>query len=398
MERITADEAARLVEDGDAILISGSGGGHSVPEALLAAVERRFLRERRPQGVTSISVVGVGDRAALGASHLAHEGLLKRAITSALVDSPGLVRMAAENKIEAYTLPQGVLSQLMRDMAAGRPGLVTKTGLDTFVDPRQQGARQSARTPADFVEVIDLAGEEWLFFKPVPVTVAFLRGTTADDDGNVTMEEEAVLGEMLAMAQATRRAGGIVIVQVKRMARRGALPGKEVKIPGILVDFVVVDAEQRQTYATYYDPSYSGELRIPDGHIKSLPFGPRKVIVRRAAMELFPGAVCNLGAGVSTGLSAIAAEEGLLDAAILTNEEGLIGGAPIMGRGSGGGQNFGAVIGQPGPFDFYDGGGLDLAFLSFAEVDPEGNVNVSRFGDKIIGIGGFLNISQNARF
>ena len=397
MEKITADEAAHLLEDGDAILISGSGGGHAVPEALLAAVERRFLAEGKPLGLTSVSVVGVGDRADLGASHLAHEGLLKRAVTSALVDSPGLVRLAAADKIEAYTLPQGVLSQLMRDMAAGRPGLLTKTGLHTFVDPRQQGARQSPRTPPDFVEVVNLVGEEWLFFKPVPVSVAFLRGTTADEDGNVTMEEEAVLGEMLAMAQATRRAGGIVIVQVKRMARRGALPGKEVKIPGILVDFVVVDAEQRQTYATYYDPSYSGELRIPDGHIKSLPFGPRKVIVRRAAMELFPGAVCNLGAGVSTGLSTIAAEEGLLDAAILTNEQGLIGGAPIMGRDSGGGQNFAAMIEQPAQFDFYDGGGLDLAFLSFAEVDADGNVNVSRFGDRIIGVGGFINISQNAK-
>src|SRR5204862_2287065 len=250
MEKITADEAARLIEDGDSILISGSGGGHAVPEALLAAVERRFLAEGAPVGLTSVSVVGVGDRAALGASHLAHEGLLKRAITSALVDSPGLVRMAAENKIEAYTLPQGVLSQLMRDMAAGRPGLLTKTGLHTFVDPRQQGARQSPRTPPDFVEVVNLVGEEWLFFKPVPVSVAFLRGTTADEDGNITMEEEAVLGEMLAMAQATRRAGGIVIVQVKRIARGGALHGKHVRIPGILVDFVVVDREQRQTYAT----------------------------------------------------------------------------------------------------------------------------------------------------
>src|SRR5215813_11353322 len=316
MEKITADEGAALIEDGDAILISGSGGGHSVPETLLAAVERRFLAEGKPRGLTSVSVVGVGDRAALGATHLAHEGLLRRAITSALVDSPGLVELAAEDKIEAYTLPQGVLSQLMRDMAAGRPGLLTKTGLHTFVDPRQQGARQSPRTPQDFVEVVNLAGEEWLLFKPVPVNVAFLRGTTADEDGNVTMEEEAVLGEMLAMAQATRRAGGIVVVQVKRMARRDTLPGKEVRIPGILVDFVVVDPEQRQTYATYYDPSYSGELRIPVGDIKPLPFGPRKVIVRRAAMELFPGAVCNLGAGISTGLSTIAAEEGLLDAAI----------------------------------------------------------------------------------
>jgi propionate CoA-transferase len=397
MEKITLEQAAALVEDGDAILISGSGGGHSVPEALLAAVEKRFLAEAKPRNLTSVSIVGVGDRAALGASHLAHEGLLRRAITSALVDSPGLVRLAAENKIEAYTLPQGVLSQLMRDMAAGRPGLITKTGLNSFVDPRQQGSRQSPCTPLDFVEVITLAGEEWLFFKPVPVSVAFLRGTTADEDGNVTMEEEAVLGEMLAMAQATRRAGGIVVVQVKRMARKGTLHAKDVKIPGILVDFVVVDKEQRQTYMTYYDPSYSGELRIPTDDIRSLPFGPRKVIVRRAALELFPGAICNLGAGVSTGISPTAAEEGVLDSVILTNEQGIIGGAPISGRDSGGGQNFAAMIEQPSQFDFYDGGGLDLAFLSFAEVDAQGNVNVSRFGDRIVGPGGFINIAQNAR-
>ena len=245
--------------------------------------------------------------------------------------------------------------------------------------------------------MVNLVGEEWLLFKPVPVNVAFLRGTTADEDGNVTMEQEAVFGEMLAMAQATRRAGGIVVVQVKRLASRGALPAKQVKIPGILVDFVVVDPAQRQTYATDYDPSYAGELRIPVGDIKPLPFGPRKVIVRRAAMELFPGAICNLGAGVSTGLSTIAAEEGLLDAVTLTNEQGLIGGAPITGRDSGGAQNFAAMIDQPAQFDFYDGGGLDIAFLSFAEVDAAGNVNVSRFGDKIIGVGGFINISQNAR-
>src|SRR5690349_23412520 len=192
MEKITADDAAQLIRDGDALLISGSGGGHSVPEALLAAVERRFLAEQKPRGITSVSIVGIGDRAALGATHLAHEGLLRRAITSALVDSPGLVRLAAEDKIEAYTLPQGVLSQLMRDMAAGRPGLLTKIWLHTFVDPRQQGGRHSARTPPDFVEVTELAGEEWLFFKPVPVDIAFLRGTTSDADRDLTMEQEAV--------------------------------------------------------------------------------------------------------------------------------------------------------------------------------------------------------------
>ncbi|SAK90226.1 3-oxoadipate CoA-succinyl transferase subunit alpha [Caballeronia pedi] len=397
MERISSDDAAALLRSGDSIVISGSGGGHAVPEALLAAVERRFLAEQQPQGITSISVVGIGDRAALGASHLAHKGLLKRAITSALVDSPGLVTMAADDSIEAYTLPQGVLSQLMREMAGGRPGLITKTGLGTFVDPRQQGARQSPSTEEMLVELMHIDGEEWLRFRPFPIDIAFLRGTTADEDGNVTMEQEAVLGEMLAMAQATRRAGGIVIVQVKRMARSGTLPPKSVRIPGILVDFVVVEPEQRQTYATDYDPSYAGELRVPLSDIRALPFGPRKVIVRRAAMELYPRAVCNLGAGISTGLSTVAAEEDLLDSVILTNEQGLIGGAPITGRDSGGAQNFAAMIEQPSQFDFYDGGGLDLAFLSFAEVDARGNVNISRFGDKIVGVGGFINISQNAK-
>jgi propionate CoA-transferase len=220
MQIITAEEAASLVRDGDTVLISGSGGGHAVPDALVAALGVRVKRDGAPRGITSMSIVGVGDRAALGASHLAQEGLLRRAITSALVDSPGLVTLAAEDKIEAYTLPQGVMSQLMREMAAGRPGLITRTGLHTFVDPRQQGARQSPRTPADFVEVIELDGEEYLRFKPLPLNVTFIRGTTADEDGNVTMDEEAVLGEMLAMAQATRRAGGVVIVQVKRVARR----------------------------------------------------------------------------------------------------------------------------------------------------------------------------------
>ncbi|HHT0369182.1 TPA: acyl CoA:acetate/3-ketoacid CoA transferase [Raoultella planticola] len=397
MQVITAAQAAALIEDGDSVLISGSGGGHAVPESLLAALGEHFTQYKQPKNITAISIVGIGDRISLGADHLAKEGLIQRSITSALIDSPALMRMAAADKIYAYTFPQGVLSQLMREMAGGRPGLLSKTGLYSFVDPRQQGARQTPSTPPDFVEVKVVDNEEWLFYRPLPLNVAFLRGTTADEDGNITMEEEAVLGEMLAMAQATRRVGGTVIVQVKRLASRGTLPAREVKIPGILVDFVVVDEQQSQTYATRYNPSYSGQLRIPAGQIPPLPFSARKVVVRRAAMELYSGAVCNLGAGISTGLAAVAAEENLLDSVILTNEQGVIGGAPITGRDSGGGQNYMAMIEQPAQFDFYDGGGLDLAFLSFAEVDSEGNVNISRFGDLIVGVGGFINISQNAR-
>jgi propionate CoA-transferase len=249
----------------------------------------------------------------------------------------------------------------------------------------------------ELIEIVKIDNEEWLRFKPLTFDVAILRGTTADEDGNVSMEQEAIPGEMLSMAQATRRTGGIVIVQVKRMARRGTLSPRAVKIPGILVDHIVVDPDQRQTYATDYSPSYAGELRVPLASVKPLPFGHRKIIVRRAAMEFFPGAICNLGAGISTGIASVAAEEDVLDKVILTNEQGFVGGAPLTGPDSGAAQNYDAVLDQPYQFDFYDGGGLDLAFLSFVEVDREGSVNITRFGDKIVGVGGFINISQNAK-
>jgi propionate CoA-transferase len=397
MKVISAEQAAKLVESGQSIVVSGSGGGHAIPESVLVEIEKRFLAEGTPKDLCLIHVVGLGDRAQKGAARFCHEGMLKRSITSALIDSPVLIDLALADKIESYTLPQGVLSQLMRDMAGGRPGLITKTGLHTFVDPRQQGGRQSPSAKEDLVELMHIDGQEWLRYKPFPIDIAFLRGTTADEDGNVTMEQEAILGEMLSTAQAARRNGGIVVVQVKRLAQRGMLPPKQVKIPGILVDYVVVDPTQSQTYATDYSPSYAGELKIPTGGVKPLPFGPRKIIARRAAMEFFPGAICNLGAGISTGISAVAAEEGVLDKIVLTNEQGFIGGAPLTGVDSGAAQNYAAAVDQPYQFDFYDGGGIDLAFLSFVEVDPKGNINITRFGKTIVGIGGYINISQNAK-
>ena len=339
----------------------------------------------------------MSDRGDRGVSRFAHEGMLKRIVCGTLVDSPRVETLALADKVEAYTLPQGVLSQLTREMAAGRPGLVTHTGLHTFVDPRHGGGRQSASAREDLVELVQLDGREWLRYKPFHVDVALLRGTTADEEGNVSMEHEAIFGEMLSMAQAARRAGAIVMVQVKRLAVRGALPPKQVKIPGMLVDFVVVDSEQGQTYYTSYSPTYAGELRAPLSELDVLPFDARKVIARRAAMELFPRAVCNLGSGISTGIAGVAAEEGILEQVVLTNEQGLIGGAPAAGREAGASRNYSAMVDQPYQFDFYDGGGLDLAFLSFAQVDRHCNVNVSRFGGRIIGPGGFINISQNAR-
>jgi len=394
---LSAEDVAKLVESGDTLLIGGSGAGHSVPDALIAAIEMRFLAGGEPKNLTTVHPVGLGDRAKCGIGHLAHPGLLKRVVCGTLVDSPPVERMAAENEIEAYTLPQGCLSQLMREMAAGRPGLITHVGLRSFVDPRHGGGKQSELAKEDLVELIEIAGREYLRFKPIHVDIAFLRGTTADEDGNVTMEQEAVFGEMISMAQAARRAGGIVIVQVKRMALRGTLQPKQVKIPGMLVDFVVVEPNQMQTFFTEYDAAYAGELKVPLSQIATLPFSPRKVVARRASLELFAGAICNLGSGISTGIASIAAEEGVLDDVVLTNEQGLIGGAPATGNEPGAARNYQAMIDQPYQFDFYDGGGLELAFLSFAEVDEHCNVNVSRFGDRIIGPGGFINISQNAQ-
>lgn len=397
MRRVTADEAVQVIRSGDTIVIGGSGGGHAIPEALMAALERRFLAEGEPRGITALHPVGLGDGKTLGAQHFAHEGLLKRDVGGTFVNSPKISDMAIADEIEGYTLPQGALSQLMREMAAGRAGLLTKTGLHTFVDPRHGGGRQSKSAKEDLVELVEFRGEEYLFYKPYHIDICFIRGTTADEDGNVSMEEEAFFGEMLSEAQATRRCGGIVIVQVKRMAKRGTLHAKHVKIPGILVDYVVVEPEQRQTYETYYSPAYSGELKIPLTDIPALPFDARKIVARRAAMELFPGAVCNLGSGIFTGIANVAAEEDVLDDICLTNEQGMIGGAPASGGEAGASRNFAAMIDQPYQFDFYDGGGLDLAFLSFAEFDEQGNVNVSRFGGRIVGPGGFINISQNAK-
>jgi propionate CoA-transferase len=394
---VTADEAAKLVATGDTLLIGGSGAGHSVPDTLIAAIAKRFLAEGEPRDLTTVHPVGLGDRASRGIGHLAHAGLLKRVVCGTLVDSPPVERMAAVNEIEAYTLPQGCLSQLTREMAAGRPGLVTHVGLNTFVDPRFGGGKQSARATEDLVELVKIGGRECLLFKPFHVDVALLRGTTADEDGNITMEHEAVFGEMLSMAQAARRAGGLVVAQVKRMALRGTLPPKQVKIPGMLVDLIVVDPAQTQTFFTAHDPAYAGEMKVPLQHIAALPFSARKVVARRAALELFPGAICNLGSGISTGIASIAAEENAIDDVVLTNEQGLIGGAPATGNEPGAGRNYQAMVDQPYQFDFYDGGGLDLAFLSFAEVDEACNVNVSRFGGRIVGPGGFINISQNAK-
>jgi len=396
-EVIDAKKAAGLIADGDAVFFSGSGGGHLVPETIIEALADRYAAEAQPRDLTLCSVVSLGDWETTGFGRLALPGLARRVISAGFNNCPAIADLANQNQIEAYTLPQGVLSQLTRDMAAGRPGLLTRTGLGTFVDPRQQGGKQSERTQENLVRLMTIDEEDYLFYRALPIDVAVIRGTTADEHGNITLEDEVIFGEVLSLATAAKRNGGTVICQVKRMARKESLPAKQVKVPGPLVDYIVVVPDQKQTYQTAFRPGYAGLIRETDTEITRLPLDIRKVIARRAAMELFPGAVVNLGFGVSIGITPVAAEEGFLDRICLTVEQGLFGGAPALGKDFGTGVNYEAMIDQPYQFDFYDGGGLDMAFLSFAQIDRDGNVNVSRYGKHITGPGGFINISQGTR-
>lgn len=397
MQVINTKQFSQLVGDGQTVIIGGSGSGHAVPDALMKAIQERYLAEAHPRNITSIHPVGLGDKGELGANHFAHEGLLKRIVCGTLSDAPSVAALAAQDLVEAYTLPQGVLSQLTREIAGGRPGLITHVGLHTFVDPRLEGGRQSCKDSESLVEVLELDGREWLYYRAFHIDVALLRGTTADEDGNISMEDEAIWGEMLSMAQATKKCGGKVIVQVKQIAKAGTLAARTVKIPGILVDYVVVVPDQMQTFQTKYNPSYAGALKVSTSGFPRLALDARKIVARRCAMEIAPGLICNIGSGICTGVGLVAAEEGVLDKFTLTNEQGLIGGAPAFGLDAGAAWNYDAIVDQPYQFDFYDGGGLDLAFLSFVEIDRTGNVNISRFKDRIIGIGGFVNISQNTK-
>jgi propionate CoA-transferase len=396
---ISARAAIDLVKSGDTLALHGAGGGNVEPDLLIRTLAEKFEEAGQPRDLTLFHVSGLGDWKSTGLNLLTGEGLVRRNIGGHYGMSPKYAQLILDNRIEAYNWPQGVMSQWLREVAAGRPGLITHIGLQTFIDPRIEGGRLNARTTEDLIEVITLAGREWLLYRRFPLHVCFIRGTTADEKGNLSLEHEPAFLEVLPMAMATRNSGGIVIAQVKRLVRAGTLHPKMVKVPHTLVDHIVVHADQWQSVEREYDPALSGEVRVPISSLPPMELDERKVIARRAALEIaaLPRAVLNMGVGIPDGIARVAAEEGIEDRMTATIEQGITGGIPAPGVIFGMSSNPEAIIDQGYQFDFYDGGGLDLAFLGLAEADERGNVNVSKFHGRMPGVGGFVNISQGAK-
>ena len=398
MKVMTAEEVANLIEDGQTVASSGFVGS-AIPETLLKAMEKRFLDTGSPKNITYFYAAAQGNRDGRGADHVAHKGMTKRVIAGHYNLAPALGKCILNNEIEGYNLPQGTLSQLCRDIAAHKIGTITHVGLNTFVDPRKGGGKLNAITTEDLVEVVEILGEEKLLYKAFPIHVAFLRGTYADELGNVTLEREAVTSEVTALAQAAKNSGGKVYVQVEKIVKAGTLDPKLVKVPRIYVDGIVLaePGDHEQCYDKEYDPSLAGEIKVPVNSLEAPPLSAKKVIGRRAAMELRENTVVNLGIGIPEYISAVANEEGIGDYMTLTVEAGPIGGVPCGGSQFGAAVNPECILNQHEQFDFYDGGGVDLAFLGLAQADKQGNINVSKFGPRIAGCGGFINITQNAK-
>lgn len=396
---IAVEQAIALIRDGDVLTTTGFVQS-CIPEMLHAALEKRFLEEGSPRDLTLIMCAGAGDSKGQGTGRLHHEGLLRRVIAGNFGRMPLVAEAAMKNQLCGYNLPQGVISQLFRACAAGQPGLFSKVGLNTFVDPLHGGAKVNGITKEDIVKRVDVDGEDWLFYKATKIDVAFIRGTSADPMGNISMEREALTLDGLAQAMAAHNNGGIVIAQVERIVEEGSIRPKDVKIPGIMVDCVVLadpPEMHRMNYGVYQDPALAGQIRVPVENRPKMPLNHRKVLARRAAFELPPNGVVNLGVGAPDGVAAVANEEKVTPYITLTTEAGAVGGVLAGGSSFGSSINAHSIIDQNQMFDFYDGGGLDVTCLGMAECDGDGNVNASKFGGRLNGSGGFINISQNSR-
>ena len=396
MKIIASADVARLIPD-NATLFLGGLAVTGLAEEVLKALSVAYQTTGHPRQLTTYACGAIGNGKDAGMVHFAHPGMLKRTVAGHFGQTGDqLMKMVMDGSVEAYNFPQGSLSHLIRHIASRSPGLLTQVGLGTFVDPRIEGGKLNANTQEDLVQLTTLNGEEWLFYPSPQIDVAIIRGTVADENGNITLEKESMLLEQINIAHAARACGGIVIAQVERVVKAGSLHPKAVKVPGVSVDYVVVAQPENhmQTISTQFNPALSGDSRVPTGSIPQMPLDERKVIARRSAMELTPGAVTNLGIGIPAGVPSVAAEEGVADALVLSVESGITGGIPAQGGDFGTAYNAEAMIEQSLQFDFYDGGGLDASFLGLAQVDRHGNVNVSKFSGRPVGCGGFINITR----
>lgn len=396
-KKISSHQIVNFVRDGDTV--TGTGFSFTTPEELFIALEDSFLRSGHPRDLTILIPGGAGNMNGGGFDHFAHEGFIKRVIGPYFNLTPKLQQMILQNIVEAYMLPAGVLAQLLRDIGGNRPGLITHVGLNSFMDPRMDGGRMNSISKDTYSEIINIDKKDWIRYKPINIDVALLKVTTADEFGNSTMEKEAGYLTTLPMAIATHNCGGKVILQVERVAGMGTLNPKHVIVPGILVDAVVVAKPENHwmTWKEQYNPSRSGELKVPDVGLKTAALTSEKIIGRRAIYEISPGEVVNLGAGIPEYVTSVAWEEKIFDKIVLTIEAGMIGGIPGNGLQFNTASNAHAIIDQTFQMDLYDGGGNNVSCVGFAQIDKSGNVNVSKLNSRIPGVGGFLNVFPRAR-
>jgi acyl CoA:acetate/3-ketoacid CoA transferase len=406
-KHVTAAEAVARIPDGAVVTVSSSSA-LGCPDAVLAAIGARFEAEGHPRGLTTLHPIAAGDMYGVkGVDHIARDGLLDRIIAGSYPSGPSSLpmpeiwKMVVEDRVAAYNVPSGILFDMHRDVAARRPGVLTRVGLQTFVDPIREGCAMNARAAAaPIVSRAEFGGETWLHFPNIVPDVAIIRATTADERGNLTYEHEGAYLGALDQAIAVRNHGGLVIAQVKRMTAAGSLRPHDVHVPGHLVDLIVVAPDQKQTTETPYDPAISGEIMRPWDSFSLAEHGVEKIIARRAAMELRRGQTANLGFGISAMVPRILLEEGHAQAVTWAIEQGAVGGMPLTGFAFGCASNADAFVPSPNQFTYFQGGGFDVSFLSFLEVDVEGNVNVSKLGKKpylTAGCGGFVDITAHAK-